>query len=369
MYLESFAEHRISPQNPTPLDPIRVKFLPEADPPRAELDFSAFDAEMARVIAKFHFTNFSLPIVEGMGGGRWLDRQRPAIGRFGEKTPQYQAMFSSYVKQLESHLREKGWLRAAYVYWYDEPDITDYAFVRAGMARLKKYAPGLQTMLTEQPESALGPVDIWCPHNHLYQPEAAQRRRDAGERIWWYVCCNPQAPYCTLFIDHAATDLRVWLWQTWQHNIVGTLVWESTYWTSRGDIVQNPYEDPMSYADAPRREDAQRYGNGDGRFLYPPLAAATPGLSGGRPVIEPPVSCIRWEMLREGIEDYEFLWMLRDLIDKKRSSLTAEQVTSYESLLQVPDSISSSMTSFTTDPAPIYAHRAAVAEAIERLVK
>ena len=151
MYLESFAEHRINPQNPTPLDPIRVKFLPEADPPRAELDFSAFDAEMARVIARFHFTNFSLPIVEGMGGGRWFDRQPPAIGRFGEKTPQYQAMFASYVKQLESHLREKGWLRAAYVYWYDEPKITDYGFVRAGMARLKKYAPGLQTMLTEQP--------------------------------------------------------------------------------------------------------------------------------------------------------------------------------------------------------------------------
>ena len=94
-----------------------------------------------------------------------------------------------------------------------------------------------------------------------------------------------------------------------------------------------------------------------------------PGTSGDKPVIEPPVSSIRWEMLREGIEDYEFLWLLRDLIDKKRASLTADQVKTYESLLQVPESITSSMTSFTTDPAPIYARRAAVAEAIEQLAK
>ena len=82
-------------------------------------------------------------------------------------------------------------------------------------------------------------------------------------------------------------------------------------------------------------------------------------------MIEPPVSSIRWEMLREGIEDYEFLWLLRDLIDKKRASLTAEQVKAYESLLEVPEAITRNVTTFTTDPAPIYARRAAVAEAIE----
>ena len=48
MYFQNFADHRISPYDPTPLDPIRVKFLPEADPPRAEVDFSAFDAAMSR---------------------------------------------------------------------------------------------------------------------------------------------------------------------------------------------------------------------------------------------------------------------------------------------------------------------------------
>ena len=33
-YMKSFADHRISPQDPVPFDPIQFKFLPDADPPR-----------------------------------------------------------------------------------------------------------------------------------------------------------------------------------------------------------------------------------------------------------------------------------------------------------------------------------------------
>ena len=50
-------------------------------------------------------------------------------------------MFASNVKQLESHLRDKGWLRMAYVYWFDEPGEKDYAFVEAGMDRHQEVRP------------------------------------------------------------------------------------------------------------------------------------------------------------------------------------------------------------------------------------
>ncbi|NQT38319.1 MAG: hypothetical protein HQ581_12555, partial [Planctomycetes bacterium] len=90
MYLKCFAEHRISPYDPVPLDPIGVKFVPEADPPRADVDFSAFDREMARVVDKHHFTGYRLPI-QGMGGGTFHARSDPRIGDFTEETPEYQA--------------------------------------------------------------------------------------------------------------------------------------------------------------------------------------------------------------------------------------------------------------------------------------
>jgi len=392
MYLQSFAEHRISPYDPTPLDPVGVKFLTEADPPRAELDFSRFDPAMTRALEKFRFTNFMLH-VQAMGGGTFHQRFEPSIGKYGEDTPQYQAAFASYIKQLEGHLREKGWLKMSYIYWFDEPDPKDYAFVRKGMERLKKYAPGLTTMLTEEPGDPLaGPIDIWCPVSFNYNHAEAEKRRAAGERIWWYVCCGPKAPYCTLFIDHPATEMRVWLWQTWQRNIAGILIWSTNYWTSDAaypERPQNPYEDPMGYVSgySTPRGVKNFWGNGDGRFLYPPEAAAVPGASGKDPVIEPPVSSMRWEMLREGIEDFEYLCLLRELLAKRRGAsagatsvgaavqlppqpgkaLTTEEVKQYEDLLKVPETITRDMTTFTTDPAPIYARRAAIAAAIERL--
>lgn len=373
LYFRSFAEHRISTYDPTPLDPFHVKFLPEAKPPRAEIDFAAFDRAMAAAVEKYHFTGLRLPIA-GMGGGTFHERHEPSIGNLGEQSPEYQALFASQVKQIEEHLRQKGWLDMAYVYWFDEPDPKDYTFVRNGMERLKRYAPGIQRMLTEEPGDALaGAVDLWCPVSFNYDHKAAEKRRAHGERFWWYVCCGPKAPYCTLFIDHPATELRVWHWQTWQRKIVGTLVWETNYWTSEAaypDKAQDPYEDPMGYVSGySTPKGTKRYwGNGDGRFIYPPEAASVPGKSGPGPVLEPPVASIRWEMLREGVEDYEFLWLLRDLVAKKRSRLTSEEIRQCESLLEVPAAITKDMTTFTTDPAPIYARRAAIAAAIERLL-
>jgi len=374
LYFQSFAEHRISPYDPTPLDHFRVKFVADARPPRAEIDFGDFDRAMAAAVEKYHFTNFSLPI-QGMGGGTFHERWEPAIGGFGEKTPEYQAMFASQVQQIESHLREKGWLSMAYVYWFDEPDPKDYAFVRNGMERLHRAAPGIQRMLTEEPVEALaGAVDIWCPLSANYNHEAAEKRRAHGERFWWYVCCGPKAPYCTLFIDHPATELRVWHWQTWQRKIAGTLIWATNYWTSDAaypDAPQNPYEDPMSYVSGYSTPKGTKnyWGNGDGRFLYPPEAAAVPGKSGPATVLEGPVSSIRWEMLREGVEDYEFLWLLRDLVEKNRARLDPEAAKRCEALLEVPAAITKDMTTFTIDPAPIYARRAAIAEAIETLLR
>ena len=74
-------------------------------------------------------------------------------------------------------------------------------------------------------------------------------------------------------------------------------------------------------------------------------------------------------MLREGVEDYEYLYRLRELIAERRGSLPAAEVARYESLLEVPETITEDMTTFTTDPAPIYARRAEIARAIEALTE
>ena len=79
-----------------------------------------------------------------------------------------------------------------------------------------------------------------------------------------------------------------------------------------------------------------------------------------------PVESMRWEMLRDGIEDYEYLAMLRRSL-RSGTALTATERRRLEALLAVPPEISVSLTRFTKDPAPIEVRRREVAAAVERL--
>ena len=339
---------------------------------RPQFTWEAWDRAMTRGVEEFGFNTFRLPI-QGLGGGTFHSRVEPELLGYGGTTAEYQAAMGVYLTGLEAHLREKGWLEEAFVYWFDEPDTKDYEFVMNGFRTLKQAAPGLRRMLTEQVEEALvGGPNLWCPVSSDFNPERAAARRQAGEHFWWYVCTGPKAPYATLFIDHPGTELRLWLLQTWERAIEGILVWESNYWTSscaypEAESPQNPYLDPMGWVSgySTPKGTKQAWGNGDGRFIYPPEAAAD-----GRPaapVLEGPVDSIRWEMLRDGIEDYEYFVILRRLLLEKGAGLDANARQRYEALLTVPDSVSVDMTHFTRDPAPLEAHRHQLGQAITEL--
>jgi hypothetical protein len=373
-YMANLSAHHISPYDPTPLDGIKVTWPQTTDPAQLvpTFDWTAWDAAMAKAFDVYHFNSFKLDS-PGMGGGTFHDRVEPEMLGFKEGTPEYQAAFTNYYKAVQEHLREKGWLDKAYVYWFDEPDAKDYDFVMNGFKKLKETAPDITRMLTEQVEPGLvGGPNLWCPISNEYKQDAADARRAEGDKFWWYVCTGPKAPYATEFIDHAGTELRVWLWQTWQRKIDGILIWATNYWTSAEaypGTLQNPYEDPMSWQTSYGIAPGSRipWGNGDGRFLYPPEAAATGQQEAA--VMDGPVDSLRWEMLRDGVEDYEYFVTLRRLLQEKAAAITPEQKAQFEPLLQVPEAVTKDATTFTTDPAPIEAHRQAVAKAIEVLSK
>ena len=379
MYFQCFADHRISVYDPAPFDAYKVAWKPDGEHSTATLNTERFDAAVGRAIERFHFTGFRLR-VEGLGGGTFHDRIEPKLGGFSENTPEYRAMLPDYLQKLQAHLEAKNLLDKAYVYWFDEPDPKDYPFVAAGLAKLRQDAPKLRRMMTEEPndeflaalEKAGTSVDIWCPVSHNFDEAQAAARMAKGERFWWYVCTSPKAPYCTLFIDHPGTELRIWHWQAWQRGVTGSLVWETTYWTSSAAFpksFQNPYRDPMGYVSGYSTSIGTKrfWGNGDGRFIYPPLEAAVPGMNDGKPILKRPVPSIRWAMIREGVEDYEMLGMLRHLLQERGGKLPADRRSAAERLLQVPEKMTSSMTEFTLDPKPIYERRQEIAAMIEML--
>jgi hypothetical protein len=147
------------------------------------------------------------------------------------------------------------------------------------------------------------------------------------------------------------------------------LIWESTWWTSGAaypETPQNPYVDAMSWVDGygtPRGE-KRRWNVGDGRFLYPPKAATG---TQAEAVLEGPVTSLRWEALRDGVEDYEYFALLKRMLAEKRGALKPADVAKVEALLQVPPSVSASLVAYTQDPAPLLARRLELARAIEAL--
>jgi len=347
------------------------------EPPAPEklapkFDWTAWDEAMTRATDVYHFNSLRLRL-QGLGGGTFHARHEPSLLGFGADTPQYKAAFGAYCRAIETHLRDKGWLDEAFVYWFDEPDQKDYEFVLNGFRRLREAAPGLTGMLTEQIEPGLiGGPEIWCPLTPKYDHEQAEERRKLGERFWWYVCCSPKAPYVTMFTDHPGVEMRVWLWQSWKYKVEGVLVWHVNYWTSPcaypdPERPQNMYEDPMAWVsgyDTPAGV-KKPWWNGAGHFIYPPEAAAEARQA--ETVLDGPVDSIRWEMLRDGIEDYEYLALLKRLCQQHAGRLSDDERGRCEALLVVPDDIAVDMTAFTRDPAPIEARRHEIARAIEML--
>lgn len=377
-YWDSFRKHHISPYGPAPLDPFTLEWVkltpeeasayPEADRAlltehaiTARFDWSAWDAEMTRVFDTYAFNTIRLSILN-LGG---------EFSGFPEGSRGYELAATSYYSQYEQHLRDMGFLDEGFMYWVDEPREPDYPDVMASFLRLKKYAPEIRRMLTEQVEPALvGGPTIWCPVTWAYDHEKTLERREAGDTFWWYVCTGPKTPFPGLFTDHPGVDLRVWLWQTWQHDIEGILIWASNLWTTEKaypDHPQNPYEDPMAWKTDYGTQVGQKnpWGNGDGRFMYPPEAAAD--ANPPEPVLDGPVDTIRWEMLRDGIEDYEYMVMLERLLEQNRDELSRRQQRKYARLLEVPEKITSDLRTYSKDPAHIEVHRQKLAETIEKL--
>ena len=89
--------------------------------------------------------------------------------------------------------------------------------------------------------------------------------------------------------------------------------------------------------------------------MYPPKACfRDDGSFSGETVIEGPVSSMRAEHLRDGIEDYEYFAMLKRL-------------DANNPLLAVPKDVYASLTSYAEDTEAIERHRLALAREIERL--
>jgi hypothetical protein len=329
-YLADMLAHRASPTSP--VGP-KIATGPGGVP---QIDWTDFDQQMQSYIDRglnaFNVFWCRLPSgwgkVEGAEDAARIQQARELL------------------RQTQGHLEEKGWTHLAYIYTIDEPGAAAFPGVKAAFSLAHEAAPKLKTLLTygygaSKPIEPGAPryadlegfVDIHVPHTDCFEPIYLAKRQAAGDEIWAYVCISAPRPYLNCWaIDQPGLDHRLLFWQLYQRNITGFLYWQINYWQV------DPWKDTMTYPG----------GNGDGSLIYP-------GPDG-------PVDSIRWELTRDGTEDYDMLVMLRDAL----AAAKAKHIGASDALLKL-DRLTKSWTEYTDDPKALESQRLMVGNQLDLL--
>jgi hypothetical protein len=254
-------------------------------------------------------------------------------------------------------LKAKGLYSKAYVYGFDEVNDTSFAAMKDVLGAIKAKYPDLLVMTTgydatygEKSGIGVTVVDGWVPLTPKYDPKRVAEARKQGKQIWWYTCIVPQAPYANWLIEYDAIDARSLMGlQTAKYKPDGYLYYALNRWPlSKKPITSGPYTDWPAASFSVE--------NGDGSIL----CAGPDG----------PLSTIRLENIRDGLEDNEYFWLLGEEIKKLKklkSDPRPEAVAALrqaEKASEIGSDLVRDMTHFSKSPEALYKKRQQVAEAI-----
>jgi hypothetical protein len=274
---------------------------------------------------------------------------------------------AAYVPELQ----KEGLLDMAYIYGFDEVRKNQFAAIKDIFGEIKKRYPKIPLMTTGYDESLGldtgldGVVDVWVPLTAKYDKLGPQikQARARGRQVWWYICCGPRHPYANWFIEYPATDHRLVMgFMAHKFGTQGFLYYALALWRQYEKAPKgkegwktSPYKDfikagPLTTWTGQSWSDY----NGDGQIMYP-------GPDG-------PLSTIRMENIRDGIEDYEYLCLLKDAASAAKSAATGLRDTwtrEAEAALEVNSALVDTLTTFSSDGNLLLSERRKIAGLLE----
>jgi hypothetical protein len=189
--------------------------------------------------------------------------------------PLFEELWAPFLTDFVNHLQSKQWLDKCNIAMDERaPEQMDIA-----VDLLARYAPQLGISLADNHNSYMRYdrlQNICVSAKQLVPLEQIAARRQAGKVTTYYVCCSHRYPNQFTFSDPAESTVAAWY--AVAHDYDGFLRWAYNSWT----------EDPL------RDSRYIRWPAGDTYIVYP----------GAR-------SSIRFERLRDGIEDAEKIRLLR----------------------------------------------------------
>jgi hypothetical protein len=338
-----------------------------------EYDFSKLDPLLDHIIQKDFSFNIFIPNynkrVDVMFMINPLLQQYAHLRERVFTSAEFEKTIIELLRSYVAHLREKGCLERALCATWDEAPSTYYAHAKHINEIVKEAAPTLKTVMSadmrRMPEELADSADVWYTHLALWHEESARKLRAKGKEIHGYVSNAPQ-DRPSLYIDYPAIDPRILFWMSWKYKLNGFGYWNVNAWHYQTVHVQNYSEDKAGKGLTPDtrwnvyHQSPRHACNGDGQLVYP-------GKDG-------PIGSIRMELIRDGIEDYEYIWLLNheteqlrksaDAGDRRAQSLVAES----EAVLRTVDSIVKSNKEFEQDPAALLKARERIGDRIEKIL-
>ncbi len=286
----------------------------------------------------------------------WVDRGL-SLGRLPFRrvdAERSRLFFKTYVAEL----RRRGWLDRTYLRLpgdegFYEGTKRKIRNIRAGLL-WNRLGPDVRTHMTfdglyfrhsdeEQKLRTLRDfdraVDIWSLYPAIYLPYERVTRFLRQRTPSWYI-------HHDMEIDQTALRNRLFFWRMWQEGVAACTLWSTTLW-KRGDTETKRQPRGFTY-------DSRWFGNA---VLF------WPGEDGLLP-------SIRADLMRDGIEDWEMLRLLRERFraaDDEELGPSLYRKISYA--LDIPGNIVDRFRHATDDPKKLREHRRKVANLIETLAE
>ena len=244
--------------------------------------------------------------------------------------------------ELEKLVCDRNWHNRFAVSISDEPFLYHEESYADLVDRVHRTAPSVRCIEAVEAEH-LGDLDIYVPklsHLNLWYPRFEQVRQQGAE-LWFYTCCHPVGRYPNRFLDQSLLKVRALHWLNYLYDLDGYLHWGLNFFA--GD---DPYSQEGVSKGLPL---------GDRAIAYP----GRTGLLGS----------LRFSAQRDGIEDFEYLWVLEERLReiKDRVGEDAFWLEPRQRPLELCRRVIWSFHDYTRDSKVLFETRQAIAEEIEQL--
>ncbi|MEI8312164.1 MAG: glycoside hydrolase domain-containing protein, partial [Verrucomicrobiota bacterium] len=254
-------------------------------------------------------------------------------------------------EMFRRHLEQRGLFDRVSVKVGDEPPGFDWWWNNVAQATIGAglhFFTAFNSIDAKQAEKALGTkLNRFQPLYQQFDPEFAKRAQASGREIGWYNCGPPPRSG----VGTSVSELRSYYWQAAKYNLDFVARWGVQCWGSEGTTPENVWTNRYSHHNS---------------LIYPTHPDKPPYLEKGKGWVDSaPLDSIRYELIRDGIEDADYVRVLRGLIAQAKSDGKTDAADRGEAVLQsIWDKTYPTLSQYNPPYAELLDARSKVADAI-----